>query len=107
MKYMRYLLSVIILLFLIGGVKVSAVNTGFTTKPLAEEERDRILPNINISLMKTEPVRGSIECFDVNDSEMIAIGQSKGDRIEMCICSQDGIFMHGYTLSDNGPFGVE
>lgn len=108
MRCMRYFLSFILLLFLIGwGVKVSAVNTGFTTRPLTEEERNRILPNINISLTKTEPVRGSIECFDVNDSEMIAIGQSKGDRIEVCVYSQDGIFMYGYALSDNGPFGVE
>lgn len=107
MKYMRYLLSVIIFLFLIGGVKVSAVNTGFTTRPLTEEERDRIMPNMDISLMKAEPVRGSIACFDVNDSEMIAIGQDKGNRKEVSIYSYDGIFMYGYTFDDDGTFGIE
>ena len=108
MRCMRYLLSTIILLLLISaGVKTSAMNTGFTISPLTEEEKNTIMPNIGISPIETEPVKGSISCFDVNDSEMIAIGQSKGEQKTVCIYSQSGIFMYGYTFDDSGAFGVE
>ena len=108
MRCMRYLLSTIMLLLLISaGIKASAMNTGFTTNPLTEEEKNTIMQNIDISPIEAEPVKGSIACFDVNDSEMIAIGQSKGEQKAVCIYSQDGSFLYGYAFSYSGAFGVE
>lgn len=90
---------------------MSAMNTGFTISQLTEEEKSNIIPNIDISPIESpieiESAKRPIECFDVNESEMIAIGQSKGEQKAVCIYSQDGSFLYGYTFDDSSAFGIE
>ena len=78
---MRYILCVpviVLLLFLLigGGAEVLAMNTGFSTFQLSEDDVDTFLKNVNISVIEEEPKKRAIDCFAVNDDGIIAIGCS-------------------------------
>ena len=110
---MRYIYSfsvAILLLFLliVNGAAVNAVETGFITEDLSEEKRTTFLTNVEVSLLEQEPAKKAIECFDVSESGMIAIGQAGSERKKVvCIYSQDGAFVRGYSFNCSGAFAVE
>ena len=72
-------------------------------------ENDRIIfaSNINISVLKEKPVDRAIECFDVSENGMIAIGQDGIEEKVLCVYSSDGEFQYGYTFNCTQSFGVE
>lgn len=109
MKYMRSLFVVLLPFLLCAhlGVGVSAMNTGFSTELLTDEQKNTFLSNTNVTLLATEPTRTAIECFDVNENGMIAIGQKNSDQATVCIYSNDCIFQYGYTFTCSGDFGLE
>lgn len=99
--------SLILVLFTFGGINVSAMNTGFSTETLTEDQKEIFLKNVNISILDKEPQKNTIECFDVNSNQLIAIGQKTSERKTICIYSKEGIFQYGYTFNCTGSFGVE
>lgn len=109
MKFIRYVFTIILLLLLlvIGGVEVLAMNTSFSTELLPENDMNTLLKNVNISMLADEPPKKTIECFDVNEDGMIAIGCSSSENKTVCIYTSDGIFQYGYSFIYSGNFGVE
>ena len=108
MKYRRiFALLLLLLLLSNGGIKVSAMNTGFSTVSLPEDDIFTFLKNVNISMLADEPKKKAIECFDVNKKGMVAIGQEGAHGKEVCIYSSNGTFLYGYTFTCSGGFGVE
>jgi len=109
MKHIRHFSTIILLLFafVISGVKVSAMNTGFSTESLSEDNVNTVLKNVKLSMLTDEPPKQSIECFDVNEDGLIAIGSSNSETKTVCIYTSDGAFHYGYSFKTSGTFGIE
>lgn len=109
MRCIRYIFTIILLLLLlvIGGVEVLAMNTGFSTELLPEDDINRLLKNVNISMLADEPPKKTIECFAVNEDGVIAIGCSSSENKTVCIYTSDGVFQYGYSFKCSGNFGIE
>lgn len=90
-----------------NAIEVKAMNTGFSTEEVSEKTRNRFASNIELSLLTTEPVKKGIQCFDVNEKGMVAIGQNGADDKRVCIYDSDGKFLYGYTFDSAQSFGVE
>lgn len=88
-------------------IVANAINTGFLTDELPEKVQNQFVENIELRLIETEPTKSSVVCFDVNENQMIAVGQKSSDRKIICVYSSDGIFQYGYTFNCSGDFGVE
>lgn len=109
MKRIRCIFTIILLLLILvtEGAEVVAVNTGFSTESLSEDDTNTLLKNVNISMLADEPSKKAIECFDVNEDGLIAIGCSSSENKTVCIYTSDGIFQYGYSFKCSGNFGIE
>lgn len=109
MRYIRFFCIILLLLFLliVGTVEVPAMNTGFSTESLSRDEIETFLKNVNISMLAEEPPKKPIECFDVNENEVIAIGCSNSENKTVGIYTSDGSFQYGYSFECSGSFGIE
>ncbi len=107
-KYYLFLTIVLLIVIFASVIEVKAINTGFSTEELSEEDKTTFLSNISLSLIKEEPAQKAIECFDVNSNHAIAIGQETiGRRKTISVYSNEGVFQYGYTFNSSGSFGVE
>lgn len=109
---MRWLNRCFVIIFLLfiqmnSVTEILAMNTGFSTDYLTDKDKSVFFNNVNISLVSEEPIKRAIECFDVNEDGMIALGQKASDEKVLCVYSQDGSFEYGYTFNCSGTFGVE
>ncbi len=109
MKVIRrcVLLLSLFVMFLFGSISGLAMDTGFSTEELTQDEIERIVDNVKISMLEKEPEKKSIDCFDVNEYGKIAIGCSNSENKTVCIYSTDGTFRYGYGFSCTGDFGIE
>ena len=109
MRRFRCVFTILLLLLLLidGGVEVLAMNTGFSTESLSEDDLNTFLNNINISVLVGEPKKKTIDCFSVNQNGVIAIGCSDSENKTVCIYTSDGVFQHGYSFECSGNFGIE
>ena len=108
-KSRLFVLIVFLLVLVANAIEVNAVGTGFKTTPLQTQDKNRIISNIDISLINEEPsTKPSISCFDVNSDGLIAIGHLGADeRKTVCVYSAEGVFQYGYTFKDSGDSMVE
>ena len=109
MMRIRYIFIAILLLILLaaGGAKILAVNTGFSTEPLSEDDISTLLKNVSISMLTDEPSKKAIKCFSVNEDGLIAIGYGNSENKTVCIYTNDGVFKYGYSFKCSGSFGIE
>lgn len=110
MKIIRISVSLLIMLWLIPLmqlIEINAINTGFSVEELDETARNTFISNVDLSIIKEEPQKKPIKCFDVNKKGLIAIGQKGQQSKIICIYSSDGEFLYGYTFNSSGDFGVE
>ena len=112
MKYKRILLLLLFVLLMIVSaniIKVNAMNTGFSTEELSEETKKNFVSYVGITLLRTEPVKSAIVCFDVNEQGMIVVGEKEGDEKKICVYTSHGEFLYGYTFytTYTGSFAVE
>ena len=109
MRYIRCMFTILLLLTILTneGVKVSAVNTASSTESMPENEMTSFLKNTIVPTLNTEPERKPIDCFDINENGVIAIGSSDFENKTICIYSNNGQFLFGYRFKCNGEFGVE
>lgn len=102
-----FLLFVFAVVLFTNGMRAEAMHTGFQTDLLSDEKQNRFISNIDIELIGKEPSKKTIQCFDVNNNHLIAIGHGGTERKAVCVYSDDGIFQYGYTFNCSGDFGVE
>ena len=109
MKFIRSVFTIILplLLLFVGEVEALAINTGFSTESLPEDDVNTLLKNVNITVLAEEPPKKTIECFAVNEDGVIAIGCSSSENKTVCIYTSDGIFQYGYSFKCSGNFGIE
>ena len=101
-------LVMLILMLSFVSVQAVALNTGFTTEALSEGDKERILANMKIKHLSDEPAKVAIDCFDVDENGVIAIGCSSNfETKRVCIYEKDGSFKCGYSFETNGSFGIE
>lgn len=108
MKGLRCFYIALILLCILTRAEYAAVtNTDFSTKIISDEEAESFLAKVQITKIATEPERKSIECFDVNSEQYIAIGCGATDRKTIGVYTNDGMFVYGYRFNCSGKFGVK
>ena len=106
-KRKTLLVSIFIFVLVCNPIVANAINTGFLTNELPEEEQISFVQNIDLCLIESEPSKNAVVCFDVNENQMIAVGQKSSDTKTICVYSNDGTFQYGYTFNCSGDFGVE
>lgn len=106
----KFLLTFFVFFVIIfsNGVSAMAIDTGFNTFILSDEEQNIIADRINISVVNEEFFMKSIQSFDVNSTGEIVIGHS-GINATKAISVYDcnGNFQYGYRFNCSGLFGVE
>ncbi len=81
--------------------------SGFSTTAVDEELKERFTANIDLKLTD-EPATSTIQCFDVNEEGVIALGHTPGSSLGVIsVYSSDGTFKYGYEFGCSGLFGVE
>ena len=83
------------------------MDMGFSTESMPEDEIETFLKNVNISILENEPSKKAIDCFDVNENGEIAIGSSDFENQTVCVYTNDGNFIFGYSFECTGNFGIE
>ena len=98
----------IVLLLLSNNCFLSyAINSGFELEPISNELELQIQDNTDISVFEQEMLGNTIECFDVNDNGMIALGTNNSGQKIVSIYNSQGVFQYGYQFNCSGSFGVE
>lgn len=106
----RKIVAITLLFFVValsGGLKISAMTTGFTTENMNSEDQKLFLSNIKITLLDSDVKTKSIDCFDVSDEGLIALGFNDSSYKTICVYNPDGEFKYGYSFYSSGSFGVE
>lgn len=107
----KRLLSILSVVFLIVSfayiTAVQATASGFSTQDITAEEENTFLSHINLTPVKEAPEKGKIQCFDVNEQGLIAVGQNGFQDKEVCIYTSRGEFLYGYRFDCNQSFCVE
>ena len=109
MKQMKIVCAVLMtmILMLSGAIISYAMETGFSTEELDKEEKQVLISSFGISLLYSEPDKRPIDCFDVNESGLIAIGFSDSEKKTICVYTVDGEFQYGYMFDCYGSFNLE
>ncbi len=109
MRYVRYVLIFILVFYLFGvhGTDVSAATTGLVMTPYPQERADNFLRNVQLAVLYIEPKRRAIDCFDVSDDGLVALGCSDSRNKTVCIYTRDGVFQYGYSFFSSGSYAVE
>lgn len=76
----NFFLTVLICFVFAGNINTFAMETGFLTEEMTQDEIERFFNNGNITMFTSEPIKDEIVCFDVSDDGMIAIGTENGDE---------------------------
>lgn len=106
MKYVKQMVVLIIVIFLIGvPLTVSAIGTGLTTEVLSNEENSELLKK-NEFLKFTPHSLLAANCFDVSDDHMVVIGADAGDTAVIMVYDDCGNFQYGFEKKELGSFRV-
>lgn len=109
MKYIKTFLTIFVPLFImtISTFSVYSMTNGFDIEPLTAKESEEIISSITFERLDLEPTKDSIECFDVNESEEVAIGSESLNSKTISIYSSNGVFQYALKFETDGSFGVE
>lgn len=102
-----FMLFVVMFVAFANVSEVKAMNSGFSTETLSEEEELWYDKNVRISKITSEPTQKTINCFDVNENGLIAICHDGTDDNMICVYTSEGRFLYGYQFQCDGTFGVE
>ena len=107
MKYKRCLSLALILLFLMSFSLFTSV-TAIASSDLTEDEINKGLSNVNIILLKEEPSKKNIDCFDVRNDGTVAILQERSsNRRVICVYDNKSEFLYGYEFTTTGSAAIE
>lgn len=109
MKMMKNVFMTLLVLLLLSCncLTTCAINSGFDLEPISNERKIQIQNNIDISVFEQEVLGNTIECFDVNDDGMIALGTNKSSQKFVSVYNSQGVFQYGYQFNCSGSFGIE
>ena len=105
----KLLFIVFLIIFVTNGTNVKAMKTGFSTEELSEEEKTTFISNTHLQVLKKEPEKRGIQCFDVSEEGLVAVGHnsSREEDKEVCVYTSQGEFVYGYAFACGQSFAVE
>lgn len=106
-KFLIVLFAVFTVICVPINTKAAGMNTGFKTTELSQEDKKEFLSNIGFSFISKEPQKSKIECFDVSNNGLVAVGFSRLDNIYISVYNESGSFCYGYVLEAHQSFGIE
>ena len=106
-KVFYVILTLLLWLLLDGETQVLAMNMGFSTTRMELNAQQEFLENIALRRIDDAPRKTAIECFDVNENELIAIGTEIAEKKYVSIYNTEGMFQYGYAFQSNGAFDVQ
>ena len=80
---------------------VASMNTNF------DIENEKPDSDIQVQLLTKEPKRELINCFDVNENGLIAVGMEGADYKTIVVLDSDGVFLYGYKIKVPTSYAVE
>ena len=109
MKHLRLICSVFIVPVLLFSICVSvfATDVGLTTEPVLENEAKDFLNNVGIELLAEEPQKRPVECFNVSNNGLVAIGSYHLSNKVIAVYNESGQFQYGYRFNCWGSFGID
>ena len=109
MEYRKLLFVcfVFVIVFILSCESAMALNTGFKTDCVDENDKQIFISNIDLSLIREEPEKNAITCFDISESGLIAVGTKNLNKKLVMVYTSDGHFEYGYEFNYSGSFGIE
>lgn len=108
---MRKVSKTIILCFLFAiGACMSTIDVksvGMETHSISTEEKASIIENIHLQIIQEDSRNTSIQCFDVSQDGMIALGSSSGGNKLIYVYDASGTFQYGFCFYCDGAYGIE
>ena len=109
---MIFIKRIIVFLLIFGivfsvNVSASADKKGFTTEVMEKAKAEKFVQNVGLTRLSTEPESKAIQCFDVNENGLFAIGQESGNFKEIIVYSVNSDFLYGYRFNCNQSFYIE
>lgn len=84
-----------------------ASQNGLDTENLDLDDEETFLSSVKISMFRDETEKNSIQCFDVSDDGLIAIGTEKSRKKYVSVYDSKGSFSYGYEFECYGTYGIE
>lgn len=85
-----------------------ALNSGFETEEIFDEQKEKYIDNLNLKLVTEEPQKRSIVSFAVSGNELIALGyEMSGTEGNIAIYDKSGAFQYAYSFVSGGSFYLE
>lgn len=111
MKLLRTLCCIALLMMITfcgNTILISAVaHERIEMEELSQEKQESIKSNIQLVLLDQEPIKGEIQCFDVNESGLVAILTTFFERKNVAIYDSKGEFQYGYQFINFGTCYIE
>lgn len=102
-----FVFAAVITISLFNTLSATAINTGFSIESFPDEKKESVITNKDLHFLTEEPEKRAIECFDVNENGLIAIGCSESDKKTISVYSSEGIFQYGYNFFYGGTYAIE
>ena len=106
-KIFYVMLTLLLWLLLEGKTQAFAMNGGFSMTWMDAKAQQEFLENIALRRIDDAPRKTAIECFDVNENELIAIGTEIAEKKYVSIYNTEGMFQYGYVFQSSGAFDVQ
>lgn len=109
MKYIKTFMIIFLSLFVMLNSMFTAysMTNGFDVESLTTNESEKIIAGIPVKRINAETAKDSIECFDVNENGLIAIGSENHSAKTISVYTDDGVFQYAFEFEVDGSFGIE
>lgn len=101
-KRMVFVLA-FVLYFIHLGTTAFAVNSEGSV--LVETEPSSVV--MDIEFLTQKPTNDHVECFDVKEDGMLAVGTSESNKKTVCVFDSSGVFQYGYRFVSFGNFYLD
>lgn len=106
-KHVVILFFVLVLFCSLFAVPCSAINTGFDIEDVNEDEMPVIFERFDLEMIDEPKITNGFSCFDVNEFGDYTLGFDIGNTDVILFCSSNGEYLYGFSVADNGAFGIE
>lgn len=93
-------------IYIICSISSLAMNTGFVTEKIGEEDIPDIYERLNVQSIIEPDISIGFSCFDVNEMGNYALGFNS-DKDEILVFDSQGNFLYGFSFEGTGTFGLE
>lgn len=108
MKYIKTLILAVSILIIVVPINVIAADqTGFQTSAVSEDEIKSLIKDFDVILLTDEPNKRTINCFDVNENGLVAIGSQSQENCNISIYNSDLKFLYGLSFECAGSYYIE